>query len=167
MTRCTYAYFRKMICEEKNHDQILKTWSLRLVLSSYIFIYIFIWKLSKTITLAGTNLDTPHVDRWLSPLVSGKIQFHPPKSSNKRTTVQFYKTCVFTLVTKKPNTSFTDPSYWGQKKDFAYSFFKLGDLLLVCNDKNDNNTIWCKKKNGHKVMEKAAQGNNDSIPPVM
>lgn len=27
-----------------------QTWSLRLVLSSYIFIYIFIWKLSKTTT---------------------------------------------------------------------------------------------------------------------
>lgn len=37
-----------------------------------------------------------------------------------------------------------------RKKKVAYSFFKLSDLLLVCNDKNynNNNTIWCEKQNG-------------------
>lgn len=58
------------------------------------------------------------------------------KRTKQNKTVQFYKTCVFTLVTK--NTSFAAPSFWGQKttktQTFAYSFFKQWPLL-VCNGK--------------------------------
>lgn len=40
-----------------------------------------------------------------------------------------------------------------KKKEVAYSFFKLSDLLLVCNDKKQqqDNTIWCEKLNGNDI----------------
>lgn len=85
----------------------------------------------------------------------------PKMQKNKTKLYNSIKMFVFFYISYKKNTSFTDPSYWGQnKKKFAYLFFKLCDLLLVCTDNNDNNnnnnnnsnnTIWCDKQNSVNV----------------
>lgn len=97
------------------------------MLSSYIFTYIFICN-SVRPQHKQTLLNTTHVDRWLTPFFSERKNLQTPKcrKTNKQnkttstTTVQFYKN-VFTLVTNN-NTSFTDPSYWGQNKSLHIYF---------------------------------------------
>lgn len=81
---------------------------------------------------------------------------HPPKGSKKKKKklynsikrlcfyISYKKIILYLLILHTEDR---------RKKPLAYSFFKLSDLLLVCNDKNDNNdninTIRC--ENGSKV----------------